>query len=236
MLTEMSSIGRWNRRDLLRLSTAALFLSPASSSAQAASVDTIDIIPTPAQPEAFFVEEGLLRSDIRCDPSTNASVEGFPLHLALTISRIDNGAISPLRNANVDLWQCDALGLYSDQRSQSTPGLKFLRGYQITDLHGSVRFTTVYPGWITGRTPHLHFKVRLYEGASKKCELCSELFFDEQVTRQVYALPPYNSRPTPDTTNVADIQCAATGRRLMLQLAKDSTYALASAHIMVSVS
>jgi hypothetical protein len=33
----------------------------------------------------------------------------------------------------------------------NTTGQKFLRGYQITDANGQVRFTTIHPGWYTGR-------------------------------------------------------------------------------------
>jgi protocatechuate 3,4-dioxygenase beta subunit len=37
---------------------------------------------------------------------------------------------------------------------------KFLRGHQLTDASGTARFTTIYPGWYTGRAVHLHFSVR----------------------------------------------------------------------------
>lgn len=40
------------------------------------------------------------------------------------------------------------------------PGKKYLRGYQVTDNNGAVNSTTIYPGWYSGRTIHIHFKVR----------------------------------------------------------------------------
>ena len=54
----------------------------------------------------------------------------------------------PLRGAIVDIWHCDAAGIYSDADDTrfSTRGAKFLRGYQVTDANGRVRFTTIYPG------------------------------------------------------------------------------------------
>jgi protocatechuate 3,4-dioxygenase beta subunit len=65
----------------------------------------------------------------------------------------------------VDVWQCDALGVYSDVRDSNgffdTRGRQFLRGYQVTDRNGQAEFLTVYPGWYRGRTVHLHFKVRV---------------------------------------------------------------------------
>ena len=53
-------------------------------------------------------------------------------------------------------------GIYSDvdDMSFSTRGSKFLRGYQVTDANGRVRFTTIYPGAYPGRAVHIHFKVR----------------------------------------------------------------------------
>ena len=238
MLTEMSGIGRWNRRDWLRLSAAGVFLSSAiRTPAQTASVDTIDIVPTPAQAEGlYFVDQRPCRCDIRTDLSNNSTVAGFPLNLAITVSRIAKGVITPLNNAQVDLWQCDAMGLYSDIAAQSTRGLKFLRGYQVTDVHGSARFTTIYPGWEVGRTPHLNIKIRQFAGNVLTHEFNSQLYFEETMTNLVHSLPPYNTRPTRDTTNATDPYFADGGVRLMLRLAKDSTCTMACTHIMISGS
>jgi multidrug efflux pump subunit AcrB len=59
---------------------------------------------------------------------------------------LDEG--TPLRDAVVEVWQCDALGRYSDVRdfSGSTAGQKFLRGNQSTDAEGLVHFVTIVPG------------------------------------------------------------------------------------------
>ena len=58
-------------------------------------------------------------------------------------------------------------GVYSDISDQDTSGKKFLRGYQITDNNGTVRFTTIYPGWYQGRDIHIHDKVRMFSGSEK---------------------------------------------------------------------
>src|SRR5438477_1655102 len=72
----------------------------------------------PAQTEGpYFVDERLNRSDIRSDPS-NAGIPltpGAELHLTLGVYRA-GGACAPIAGALVDLWQCDALGVYSDVR------------------------------------------------------------------------------------------------------------------------
>jgi len=82
----------------------------------------------------YFVDEKLNRSDIRSDPSDGSVRPGAPLRLALQVSRTDGRSCAPLTGALVDLWQCDALGVYSDVRDRdglfSTRGKKFLRGYK----------------------------------------------------------------------------------------------------------
>ena len=47
------------------------------------------------------------------------------------------------------------MGHYSDISSEGTLGQKFLRGYQVTDGSGAAQFTTVYPGWYSGRAVHI---------------------------------------------------------------------------------
>jgi len=51
---------------------------------------------------------------------------------------IDGSSCTPLSGAIIDVWHCDALGVYSDvtDRSFSTVGQKFLRGYQDTNANG----------------------------------------------------------------------------------------------------
>jgi Protocatechuate 3,4-dioxygenase beta subunit len=71
---------------------------------------------------------------------------GAPLSLALTV--VDASTCKPVKGASVDIWHCDALGVYSGV--QGNIGT-FMRGVQRTDASGLVRFTTVYPGWYNGR-------------------------------------------------------------------------------------
>src|SRR5204862_5959516 len=87
----------------------------------------------PEQTEGpYFVDERLNRSDIRSDPSDGLVKEGFLLELALRVHKIGGSDCTPLAGVVVDVWHCDALGVYSDVRDRSfdTRGKKFLRGYQ----------------------------------------------------------------------------------------------------------
>ena len=65
------------------------------------------------------------------------------------VSGVDAAGCTPLVSARVDVWHCDALGVYSDVQDPrfKMVGRKFLRGYQVTDSAGRVEFLTVYPGW-----------------------------------------------------------------------------------------
>ena len=82
----------------------------------------------------YFVDERLNRSDIRSDPSDGTVREGLPLQLTFQVSQV-NEVCTPLEGATVDIWHCDALGVYSDVSDPdfNTRGQKFLRGYQVTD-------------------------------------------------------------------------------------------------------
>ena len=149
----------------------------------------------------FFVDEMLNRSDIRTDPVSGVVSSGIPLALTFNVSRVANTACTPLTGAYLDVWHCDAGGVYSDVSGSSR---KFLRGYQITDANGVATFTTIYPGWYSGRTVHIHFKLRLFAGLNKSYEFTSQFFFNDVVTDSVYAQSQYSSRGTRNTRNAND--------------------------------
>ena len=68
----------------------------------------------PEQTEGpYFVDQQLVRSDIRVEPNTGAAKDGVPLALALTVFDVSNGQCRPLPGATVDIWHCDAQGVYS---------------------------------------------------------------------------------------------------------------------------
>lgn len=149
----------------------------------------------------FFVDEKLNRADIRSDPVTGAVSAGIPLALTFNVSRVANNACTPLTGAYLDVWHCDAGGVYSDVEGSSQ---KFLRGYQITDANGVATFTSIYPGWYRGRAVHIHFMLRLFAGTTRTYEFTSQFFFDDTLTDSVYTLSPYSSRGTRDRRNSND--------------------------------
>lgn len=46
------------------------------------------------------------------------------------------------------------------QQTATTDDYTWLRGVQQTDEDGMVEFDTIVPGWYSGRTAHIHVKVR----------------------------------------------------------------------------
>jgi protocatechuate 3,4-dioxygenase beta subunit len=181
---------------------------------------------TPQQTEGpYFVDERLERADIRVDPTDGSVKQGLPMQLALNVQRVDGGACTPVTGAMVDVWQCDVDGAYSNVRDAQgrfdTRAKRFLRGFQLTDAAGKVEFRTIFPGWYQGRTPHIHFKVRLFAGSQRSYEFTSQLYFEEAVNDRVYGLDAYASRGPRSTRNAADgIFQRENGSQLILSVAE----------------
>jgi protocatechuate 3,4-dioxygenase beta subunit len=152
----------------------------------------------PEQTEGpYYVAGDLVRSDLR------EGKPGTPLTLDLLV--LSSDGCTPLANAAVDIWHCDAGGIYSGYQNQlgglDTRGEVFLRGTQLTGSDGRARFQTIYPGWYPGRTTHVHFKVHL----SGNREATSQLYFAEELNREVYGTAPYATHGQKDTANSADL-------------------------------
>lgn len=155
----------------------------------------------PEQTEGpFYIDLDSLRSDITEDKA------GTALRVEVMVQGRD---CTPLKDLAVDLWHCDAEGVYSGFPRQlgglDTTGETFLRGTQVTDADGVAAFETIYPGWYPGRTTHIHFKVH----TSSAMEATSQMYFPEEVTSAIYATPPYDARGQKNTSNADDAIASA---------------------------
>ena len=172
---------------------------------------------TPEQTEGpYFLDARLQRSDIRGEPGDGSHKPGLPLALSLRLLSVSGNRCVPLIGAGVDLWHCDAAGVYSGVEGNKA---RFLRGYQLSDAQGRVRFVSIYPGWYPGRAVHVHFKVRspAVKGAAAGAghEFTSQFYFDEALNDKVFAAAPY-ARAGDRTRNAQDGIYRAGGQRLML--------------------
>ena len=167
---------------------------------------------TPEMTEGpYYLDGDKMRRDIR---------EGRPgtrLDLATTV--VDVSTCKPIKGAAVDIWHCDAGGTYSGFAQEGTDGDTFMRGIQRTTKNGLATFTTVYPGWYSGRTVHIHVQVSLGGNVLHT----GQLFFPESLTDAVYRRAPYNRRPSRDTRNATDSIYRNGGSRSMLKLTKSGT-------------
>jgi protocatechuate 3,4-dioxygenase beta subunit len=224
MHNDDSMIGRLlTRRELVALfGSSAVAAMAHRVSGQTSPADTLGppCVVQPQQTEGpYFVDEKLLRSDIRPDPLTGAVKAGALLALTLRVSQVTpEGKCAPLAGAQVDLWQCDAMGAYSDVKDRlfDTSGQKFLRGHQITNAAGGARFVTIYPGWYPGRAVHVHFKVRSRPAESQAYEFTSQFYFDERQTDRVHAREPYAAHTGQRTRNEQDGIFKNGGSQLLL--------------------
>jgi protocatechuate 3,4-dioxygenase beta subunit len=110
------------------------------------------------------------------------------------------------------------MGVYSgvEDPGFTTVGQTFLRGYQLTDQAGEVRFQTIYPGWYPGRAVHIHFKIRTEPGAARGHEFISQLYFADALTSRVYSRMPYSGRTGKPDRNADDAIFARGGDQLLL--------------------
>lgn len=146
---------------------------------------------TPEQTEGpYYLEDEPFRRDI-----TEGSA-GIPLLVRLKVR--DVATCAPIEGAVVEIWHCDANGTYSGFGAGS--GEEFLRGRQVANRFGRVRFRTIYPGWYRGRVTHIHCKVHV----GGETVHTGQLYFDDAITDAVYANAPYSSRGSRDQTNATD--------------------------------
>ncbi len=131
---------------------------------------------------------------------------GVALALTLTVTNVNkSNAVVP--NARVDIWHCNKDGYYSGYANQTSVlgtqsyvGQTWLRGYQVSDANGQVKFSTIYPGWYSGRATHIHIEVYINNVLVKTTQMA----FSETVSNTVHTSTLYAAHGTNTTSNLAD--------------------------------
>jgi protocatechuate 3,4-dioxygenase beta subunit len=79
------------------------------------------------------------------------------VNMFLEVQYIDINTCEAIPAVAVDVWSCNATGVYSGVESgQAGLNTTFLRGIQLTDHDGVVQFETIFPGHYSGRAIHTH--------------------------------------------------------------------------------
>ncbi|GHB61570.1 dioxygenase family protein [Persicitalea jodogahamensis] len=142
----------------------------------------------------------LVIKDIRSDRT------GVPLAVLITIQN-KNKSCAGLAGAVVDVWHCDKDGYYSEyggtgMQQANFQSVHFLRGRQTTNADGLAAFTTIFPGWYSGRAPHIH--VHIYDSGGKSL-LVTQIAFPTDICDHVYTTATsFYTRGKQDTSNARD--------------------------------
>ena len=223
-----------NRRTAVGLLGSVAFGTAAAAWGRRALAQPVCTL-TPEQIEGpFYLDQARIREAI------SEGKPGVPLQLIVRVLEA-SASCAPIPQAAVDVWQCDALGIYSGYEGvavaprhvEPVNDKTFLRGTQLTDAAGAVRFHTIYPGWYAGRTPHVHLKLRIGSKAAT-----TQLYFPDEVTNAVYARDPYDRHPNRDTTNAMDrfLGPIADKSLVMWTMARDGDGYVATATVALSTS
>lgn len=175
------------------------------------------------QPEVtqgpYYIDGELIRSD------TRETQEGVPLYLDVQL--IDTSTCEPVPAVFMDIWHCNATGVYSgvsasgngDSNDTTNLDNTFLRGIQESDVNGVVQFETIVPGHYTGRAPHIHVLTHntndtivrtngtLLAAGNNFTTTAShvgQVFFDQSLLAAVSALEPYSTNTQTLTLNSDD--------------------------------
>ena len=156
----------------------------------------------------YFVDDsatGYNRVNILSNLDGTSTQTGIPLALTVYVFDAKNSC-APMANVQVDIWHCNADGVYSAESSESTSSETWLRGYQLSDSTGKVTFTTIMPGWYSGRTTHIHLRLRsTYDSTSNSGSNTMQFFFDQTILDTIdTTVAPYSSEGKNPITNATD--------------------------------
>jgi protocatechuate 3,4-dioxygenase beta subunit len=173
-------------------------------------VSTTCVVTPEGEIGPYFVDDSLTgfnRTDIRSNIDGTKTQTGIPLTLNVVVQDAENNCIG-MQDVQIDIWHCNASGVYSDEGVESTTGETWLRGYQLTDSAGEASFITIFPGWYEGRTTHIHLRVRSkYSTASSTSDgtNTTQIFFAQTLVDSINTtVAPYSSHGTNSTTNASD--------------------------------
>ena len=143
-------------------------------------------------------QSGIVRSDIRSSfGEASGTADGVPMTLELVVKDLANSGAA-FAGVAVYVWHCDREGRYS-LYSEGITEENYLRGVQVADESGTVKFTSIFPACYTGRWPHIHFEVYPDQASitdSTKAIATSQVALPKEACDQVYATDGYAASVT----------------------------------------
>jgi protocatechuate 3,4-dioxygenase, beta subunit len=121
------------------------------------------LVATPAQTEGPFYPTdwtGDADNDLVRVIGEAAQAQGQITHI---VGRVLDASGAPIPGAAIEIWQCDATGIYRHPRDtgwvRKRDGTFQGRGRDTADAKGGYSFRTIKPVAYPGRTPHIHFAI-----------------------------------------------------------------------------
>lgn len=162
------------------------------------------------QPEStqgpYYIDGEVIRNDMSEDQV------GVPLFLDIQL--IDTSICEPVPAVFVDVWHCNSTGVYSgvinenngNPNDTANVNATFHRAVQQTDANGVVQFESTFPGHYVGRAVHIHVLthnspvirtngtiVDPRNNFTTQASHVGQIFFDQDLIKQVEATAPYNT-------------------------------------------
>ena len=208
--------------------TASLSVDfPDSSIFDISSACDLTVMPSLTEGPCYF--EGNVQDDI------SEGQNGLPMQLCLMVVDENCEAVA---NAEVEIWHCDVRGIYSGDTNGSGDAARFagsfctgndsaattskwFRGTLLTDSEGRINCKTCFPGWYSGRTIHIHFRVKQSGSDSVISQLCfTDALCDDVCTTQT----DYSDRGVQNTPLSGGRDTVFTGDvdRFVLDVAQNS--------------
>ncbi|KAG4428904.1 hypothetical protein IFR05_015618 [Cadophora sp. M221] len=201
------------RRDATDVShLSSLDVSPTTSSVESIIFANSTCLLSPEGEEGpYYVKGEYIRSNItETEPGVLVTWD---------LQFIDINTCLPIENLTSDIWHCNATGVYAgvvatgngDSTDETNIDKTFLRGLQTTDSDGVVQYTSIFPGYYSGRATHVHVETHLngtvlpngtYTGGS--VAHIGQFFFDQDLITEINELSPYSENTNTITTNVED--------------------------------
>jgi protocatechuate 3,4-dioxygenase beta subunit len=149
--------------DRRRFFAGALAVGATALTSRGAFAD--ELVKTPRQTEGPFYPNKLpldTDNDLLIINETISPAVGEVTHLT---GKVLDAKGNPVRNALVEIWQCDAKGVYlhtADSDRKQDQQDKHFQGFGrfLTGSTGEYYFRTIKPVPYPGRTPHIHFKIK----------------------------------------------------------------------------